>query len=245
MTIGDSVTRIGYDAFYNCTGLVSLTIPNSVTSIDSNTFRYCTGLTSVIIGNGVTHISWGAFFGCYGLTSLTIPDNVIAIGHDAFPDIPIYVNEKTTALLALWNAGYKAYNLGTYERLVCPSLTFNASPTTYTCQLKDKMEGYTYKILKAGIEHKECFIETGLEPASKEEVSLTISLGEVSCSQSYAVTTKELALSTLQPKVISAGNVIVAAESNLDDAETVVCRRCLYLQLLSYQVAESSLIRFC
>lgn len=34
-------------AFYNCTGLTSVTIPNSVNSIGKNAFSGCTGLTSI------------------------------------------------------------------------------------------------------------------------------------------------------------------------------------------------------
>ena len=56
-----SVTRIGYDAFRNCSGLTSVTIPNSVTSIRDRAFALCTGLTSVTIPNSVTSIGGTAF----------------------------------------------------------------------------------------------------------------------------------------------------------------------------------------
>ncbi|MCR4835055.1 MAG: leucine-rich repeat domain-containing protein [Bacteroidaceae bacterium] len=44
VTYGDrihKVTSIGESAFYNCTGLTSVTIPNSVTSIDNGAFEDC------------------------------------------------------------------------------------------------------------------------------------------------------------------------------------------------------------
>ena len=84
ITIPESVTSIGDNAFYECSGLTSVTIPNSVTSIGDNAFSGCTGLTSVTIGNSVTSIGNSAFSECSGLTSVTIGNSVTSIGNSAF-----------------------------------------------------------------------------------------------------------------------------------------------------------------
>ena len=82
--IPDGVTSIGDNAFYNCSGLSSVTIPNSVSSIGSSAFSGCSGLTSVTIGNSVTSIDNNAFYNCSGLTSVTIGNSVTSIGERAF-----------------------------------------------------------------------------------------------------------------------------------------------------------------
>jgi len=82
--IPNSVTSIGADAFGGCSGLTSITIPNSVTSIASRTFQACSNLTSITIPDGVTSIGERAFGNCYKLTSVTIPNSVTSIGEKAF-----------------------------------------------------------------------------------------------------------------------------------------------------------------
>ena len=59
-----------------------MTIPNSVTAFGSNAFFGCTGLTKVTIGS--SYIGFGAFEGCTGLTEVTILNNVTYIGSYAF-----------------------------------------------------------------------------------------------------------------------------------------------------------------
>lgn len=82
--INDGVTSIGTCAFYDCTGLTSITIPNSITNIGYLAFRGCTGLTSITIPDSVTNIEWQAFDHCSGLTDVTIGSGVTKIGIGAF-----------------------------------------------------------------------------------------------------------------------------------------------------------------
>ena len=84
ITIPNSVTSIGEEAFYNCSGLTSIEIPNSVTNIGNSAFYNCSGLTSVVIPNSVTSIESFAFYSCSGLTSITIPNSVTSIGYQVF-----------------------------------------------------------------------------------------------------------------------------------------------------------------
>lgn len=78
VTIPNTITTIGDNAFSWCSRLTSITIPNSVTKIGNNAFEYC-GLTSITIPNSVTSIGRGAFKYCRDLTSITLPDNMTTI----------------------------------------------------------------------------------------------------------------------------------------------------------------------
>ena len=79
-----SVTTIGVEAFYACSGLTSIEIPNSVTTIGDYAFNYCYDLTSIEIPNSVTSIGDYAFQYCTSLTSIEIPNSVTTIGSSAF-----------------------------------------------------------------------------------------------------------------------------------------------------------------
>ncbi len=80
---GMPVVSIGYQAFFNKSGLTGVTIPGSVTSIEDMAFQGC-GLTSLTIPDSVTSIGWYAFAGCAGLTSVSIPGSVTSLGISSF-----------------------------------------------------------------------------------------------------------------------------------------------------------------
>ena len=64
------VTSIGGDAFWDCSGLTSVTIPDGVTSIGGGAFWDCAALTSVTIPGSVTNVGQDAFYNCSSLTDI-------------------------------------------------------------------------------------------------------------------------------------------------------------------------------
>jgi hypothetical protein len=95
--VPNSVTNIGFQLFWNCTAMTSITIPDSVKAIGTNAFYSCTGLTNIVLGNGVTSIGYDAFQNCTSLTIITIPKSVTNIQSYAF--------EYCTNLMAVYFMG--------------------------------------------------------------------------------------------------------------------------------------------
>ena len=122
LTIGASVTSIGYYAFFNCLGLHgtltfsgpsslvtigfqafyhcsfltgSLAIPATVTSIGNNAFDSCTGLNGTLMFDApslLKSIGDNAFLFCNISGSITIPDGVTYIGYQAFNNCSLISN---------------------------------------------------------------------------------------------------------------------------------------------------------
>ena len=104
--IPNSVTSIGFYAFYYCSSLVSVTIPDSVTSIGDWAFAGCAGLVNATIPDSVTSIGDWAFSGCSGLASVTIPDSVTSIGDNAFAYCDSLTEVYYNGSAAEWNSIY-------------------------------------------------------------------------------------------------------------------------------------------
>lgn len=70
--IPNSITSIGYGAFYGSIRLTSVNIPSLVTIIEDEVFRFCVRLKSVNLQTGIISIGTGAFNLCYDLESINI-----------------------------------------------------------------------------------------------------------------------------------------------------------------------------
>ena len=121
-TIPNSVTSIGYGAFYACSSLTSITIPNSVTSIEDYAFYGCT-LTSVTV-------------------KATTPPT---IGSNAFNSSPTcYIPCGT---LAAYQASDWASQVGSFEE-ECEEtgLTYNVTVPagTSACYIAGDMNGWNF-----------------------------------------------------------------------------------------------------
>lgn len=76
--------KVGPQAFWNCTSLMSITLPSSVTSISSDAFIRCTSLTTVTLPATLTRIGNWAFCACRSPAAITLPASLKKIGIGAF-----------------------------------------------------------------------------------------------------------------------------------------------------------------
>lgn len=123
VTIPNTVTTIGDEAFGACFGLGSIVIPNSVTHIGHSAFYQSNGLTSVQIGENVTTIGELAFFKCFRLHYLAIPDSVVSIGDFAFDGCRAIRNLKL---------GSNLQTIGTSAFAQCNALRYVTVPSAVT-----------------------------------------------------------------------------------------------------------------
>ncbi len=94
ISIPDSVTSIGFEAFYDCSSLINIDVEKGNSRYDSR--RNCNaiietrsnmllkGCKNTNIPDSVTSIGDSAFAYCSSLTSIGIPDSVTSIGDGAF-----------------------------------------------------------------------------------------------------------------------------------------------------------------
>lgn len=80
----NTITKIGDEAFYNCTSLESITLSRSLTEIGDEAFHACNQLTNMDIPSSVTRIGEGAFSSCFSLTSISLPTNLEKIEESTF-----------------------------------------------------------------------------------------------------------------------------------------------------------------
>ena len=84
VTIPNTVTDIGQQAFRNCKKLETAVISGTMASIGESAFYGCELLKNVTISEGVASIKNNAFQGCSSLASISIPGSVTDTGTNIF-----------------------------------------------------------------------------------------------------------------------------------------------------------------
>ena len=83
---GLPVKAIGEKAFFEESGITSVTIPKTVISIGESAFEGCSGLAELTIENGVQSIGNKAFSRCINVKFAILPDSVNAMGSEVFSE---------------------------------------------------------------------------------------------------------------------------------------------------------------
>jgi hypothetical protein len=95
ISLPDSLTSIGSEAFYSCRSLTTIHLPDSLTSIGLDAFRSCSSLTTIHLPDSLTSIGSEAFSSCAQLTRVDLPDTLTSIGFQAFA----FCNSLNTAII--------------------------------------------------------------------------------------------------------------------------------------------------
>ena len=84
VTLPESLTTLGGEAFRGCQSLKIVKIPSKVTAIPDHCFEGCSSLESVTIPDGVTTIGTDAFYKCKNLESVALPESLTTLGSRSF-----------------------------------------------------------------------------------------------------------------------------------------------------------------
>ena len=86
ISVGNGVTRVGYNAFLDCMSVTAAEIADTVTDIGDMAFRGCNSLTRVKLSAHAASIGDYAFRDCASLQEIIFPQSVSSIGAHAFYD---------------------------------------------------------------------------------------------------------------------------------------------------------------
>lgn len=80
----EGLTYLGEKAFFNCTGLTTISLPSTVETYGPNIFYGCKNVTYVELPQDMEKIPNGLLWNCTGLKRIYIPSSVKEIGNAAF-----------------------------------------------------------------------------------------------------------------------------------------------------------------
>lgn len=86
VTIPETVTTVGVNAFADCTNLIEINIPDTVKNLGRSAFSGCTSIEKAHIPEDWTEIPSGTFNGCISLKEVNLPKALLKIGSSAFEE---------------------------------------------------------------------------------------------------------------------------------------------------------------
>ena len=95
VTVGKELKNIGARAFLNCKSFTAMLLPEEFTTMGESAFEGCIKLTVVKLGKSLTAVPDHAFKNCVALSEMDIPASVKSIGDQAF------YNDSTIAVVTM------------------------------------------------------------------------------------------------------------------------------------------------
>ena len=129
------VTKIGSNAFVNCTQLLSVKMDEGITEIGYSAFYGCTRLETLKLPNSITTIGETAFSGCESLVSIHIPTMLNEVGNGAFGCEKlekVYISDLSAWFKIQWN--YQMPMVSMKNEAIDPELRSN-NPLMYAKHL--------------------------------------------------------------------------------------------------------------
>lgn len=158
ITIPDSVTEIGNNAFSSCEKLVSVTLSNNLKELSSRIFSGCVSLKNLSFPIDMEEVGSYAFSGCSELETVTFGDAIKSIGNSAFSDCPKLVVRTVR---------------GTQAEVYC--MNNNINYVTYASSIRGCVfEGIVEKIYNGAPQTQSMVVKLGVVPLT-ENVDYTVS----------------------------------------------------------------------
>lgn len=84
ITLPETITAIGYEAFAECTSLKEFVMPDSVTVVYHRAFFSCEKLTKIKLSEKLTKLNSKTFCNCFALQEIEFPDGFEKLENDVF-----------------------------------------------------------------------------------------------------------------------------------------------------------------
>ena len=140
LVVESGVTSIGRGAFNSCKSLTKVTLPDTVTKLGDDAFAYCHVLEEINIPSAVQSIGQLAFESCYALKQVTIPEGVTAIGQQTFSGCRSLQNVTIPSTVKTIGV-YAFEGCDTFTRVVIPEGTTSIAQMAFaSCDNLEQVE---------------------------------------------------------------------------------------------------------